>query len=129
MGKIITLSKGITIIGEIHSEDSVRLEGHFEGNGLIKGALYIAPGAFWEGNLIADLVIIHGVLEGDISAQRVIMLYGSIVRGTVFSPLVQMHTGTVFNGQLRMRSERKALTKETDNTASYPHKLRRIAGI
>ena len=130
MGKIITLSKGITILGEIHSENSVRLEGHFEGNGLIKGALYIAPGAFWEGSLIADLVIIHGVLKGDVSAQRVIMLYGSIVTGTVFSPLVQIHSGTIFNGLLRMRAERKALAGDAVNTASAaPTNLRRIAGI
>jgi len=128
MTKIITLAKGITMIGEIHADSSVRLEGHFEGNGLIKGALYIAPDAFWEGSLIAEVVIIQGVLEGDISAQRVIMLSGSRVTGTVFAPLVQIQASAIFNGLLRMRSERKALGDDTTNAAALPSNLQRMAG-
>ena len=127
MAKILTLGKGMTLMGEIHSENSVRIEGHFEGNGLIKGALYIIPGAFWEGSLIADLVIVQGVIEGDISAQRVIMLSGSIVTGTVFAPLVKIQSGAIFNGLLRMRSERKALFNDPASQAALPHNLRQIA--
>ncbi|MBI3776591.1 MAG: polymer-forming cytoskeletal protein [Gammaproteobacteria bacterium] len=125
MAKIITLAKGLTLIGEIHAESSVRLEGHFEGNGLIKGTLYIAPGAFWEGSLIAEVVMIQGVLQGDISAQRVVMLAGSQVTGTIFAPLVQIQFGAVFNGVLRMRSERKALV---DTATQLPANVRQIAG-
>jgi len=128
MAKIITLAKGLTLIGEMHAESSVRLEGHFEGDGLIKGALYIVPGAFWEGSLIAELVIIQGSLEGDISAQRVIMLSGARVTGTVFAPLVQIQSGAAFNGKLRMRSERKALVDEAATTAPPPNNLHQIAG-
>ncbi len=124
MTKIITLAKGITLAGELHAESNVRLEGHFAGDGLIKGTLYIVPGAFWEGSLIAEAVIIQGVLTGDISAQRVIMLSGSRVTGTVFSPQIQVQFGAVFNGLLRMRSERKALTDD----AALPNNLQQIAG-
>ena len=127
MAKITTLGKGMTLIGEMHSENSVRIEGHFEGNGLIKGALYIIPGAFWEGSLIAELVIVQGVLEGDISAQRVLMLSGSIVTGTVFAPLVKIQSGAIFNGLLRMRSERKALLNDPASQATLPNNLRQIA--
>lgn len=129
MAKIDTLAKGMTLIGEIHAENSVRLEGRFEGNGLIKGALYIAPGACWEGNLVAELAIIQGTIEGDVSAQQVIMLPGAKVTGTVFSSLVQIRSGAIFNGLMRMRAERKALTGNGDNTAALPARLRRIAGI
>jgi cytoskeletal protein CcmA (bactofilin family) len=128
MAKIITLAKGITLIGEMHAESSVRLEGHFEGNGLVKGALYIVPGAFWEGNLIAELAVIQGIVRGDISAQRVIMLSGARVTGTVFAPLVQIQSGAAFNGVLRMRSERKALVDAAANTAPLPSNLHQIAG-
>lgn len=124
MAKIITLAKGLTLIGELHAESNVRLEGHFEGNGLIKGTLYILPGAFWEGSLIAELAVIQGVLQGDISAQRVLMLAGSQVTGTIFAPLVQMQFGAVFNGVLRMRSERKALV---GSVTQLPAKVRQIA--
>ncbi len=125
MAKIITLATGITLLGEIHSENSVRLEGHFEGNGLIKGTLYIVPGAFWEGSLVADRVMIQGVLQGDISAQRVIMLSGSQVTGTVFAPLVQIQFGAVFNGLLRMRAERNARIVAG---TPLPVKVRQIVG-
>ena len=128
MTKISTLAKGITLIGEIHSETSMRIEGHFEGNGLIKGALYIVPGAFWEGSLIAELVIIQGIFEGDISAQRVILLSGSRVTGTVFSPLVKIQSGAIFNGLLRMRAERKALFNDVTTKATLSHNLQQIAG-
>lgn len=126
MTKIITLAKGITIAGDIHSETSVRLEGHVEGNGLVKGTLYIAPGAFWEGNLMADLTIIQGIVQGDISARQIMMLPGSSVTGTVFSPLVQIRSGAIFNGLLRMRAQRK-LTSDGSNVAQYPGNRRRVA--
>lgn len=126
MDKIITLAKGITIAGDINSENSLRLEGHVEGNGLVKGTLYIAPGAFWEGNLMSDLAIIQGIVQGDISAQQVMMLPGSSVTGTVFSPRVQIRSGAVFNGLLRMRAQRK-LTRDGGNVALYPGNRRRVA--
>ena len=128
MAKILTLAKGIALSGEIHAESSVRFEGHFEGNGLIKGTLYIVPGAFWEGSLIAEQVIIQGVFAGNISAQRVIMFPGARVSGTVLSPLVQIKFGAVFTGLLRMRSERKALVDHLVNTAVPPSNLQQIAG-
>ncbi len=129
MAKIIDVPLDFTFLGEIRAEGSVRLRGRFEGNGLIKGAVYIAKGAHWDGNLICDLAIIRGEFHGDLAADRVFFVRGANCTGSVVSPKVQIQKGAMFSGALRMRSKASNVTPLPANTAkSLPRKLRQVAG-
>ena len=107
MAKIMTLQKDVSMIGELQSESSVRLEGRFEGNGIVKNALYVAKGARWDGNVIAELLIVKGEVHGDVAANRVILLEGSRATGSIVSTNIQIQRGAVYTGALRMRKVRK----------------------
>lgn len=127
MTKIMTLASNCTLIGELQAEGSIRLEGRFEGNGSINGAIYIASGATWEGNLIANLVIICGTFHGDVAAERIILLHGARATGSLVSRKIHMQQGATFSGALRMRNT----TGESAVSATIhelPHNLRQIAG-
>lgn len=127
MTKIMTLAESCTLLGELQAEGSIRLEGQFEGNGSIKGALYIASGACWEGNLIAELVIIRGTLRGDVAAERIILLEGARVTGSLVSKKIHMQLGATFSGAMRMRNtSAEAATSATVH--QLPHNLRQSAG-
>lgn len=127
MTKIMTLAKEAVLFGELHAEGSVRLEGHFEGNGSIKGAVYIASGGCWEGNLIAELLIIRGTLRGDAAAARIILLEGARVTGSLASTKIHIQLGATFSGALRMR---KTMLESTSSATVHhlPHNLRQLAG-
>jgi cytoskeletal protein CcmA (bactofilin family) len=103
MAKIIEVPLEFTFLGEIRAEGSVRLRGRFEGNGLIKGSVYIASGAYWEGNLICDIAIVRGEFHGDLAAERIFLVRGASCTGSIVSNHVQIQTGAFFTGAMRMR--------------------------
>jgi len=129
MAKIIDVPMDFTFLGEIRAEGNVRLRGRFEGNGLIKGTVYIAKGAHWDGNLICDIAIIRGEFSGDLAADRVFFVHGSSGQGSVVSSKVQIQKGARFDGALRMRSKASNVTPLPTSTAkALPRKLRKVAG-
>ncbi len=129
MAKIIDIPLEFTFLGEIRAEGSVRLKGRFEGNGLIKGAVYIADGAHWDGNLICDLAIIRGEFHGDLAADRVFFVRGATGTGSVVSSRIQIQKGAYFDGALRMRSKPSNVTQlPTGTTKAIPRTLRQVAG-
>ena len=127
MTKIMTLAKHSAILGELQAEGSIRLEGRFEGNGSIKGAIYIAAGASWEGNLIAELVIVRGILHGDVAAERIILLEGAVATGSLVSSKIHIQLGATFSGAMRMRKTPRESTG-TATVHQLPSNLRQIAG-
>lgn len=129
MAKIIDVPLDFTFLGEIRAEGSVRLRGRFEGNGLIEGAMFIANGAQWDGNLICDLAIIRGEFHGDLAADRVFFVRGAKGSGSVVSSKIQIQKGAYFDGALRMRNKASNVTPLQTNTAKVPpRKLRQVAG-
>lgn len=127
MTKIMTLTQDVVLLGELQATGSVRLEGRFEGNGSIKGAIYIASGACWEGNLIAELVIVRGTFHGDVAAERIILLQGAVVTGSLVSMKIHIQLGATCTGTMRMRK----ISPEATGSATIhqlPHNLRQIAG-
>lgn len=127
MTKIMTLTKNSVLLGELQFEGSVRLEGRFEGNGSIKGAIYIAADAHWDGNLIADLVIVSGTVHGDTAAERIILLEGARVIGSLVSAKIHIQHGALFSGAMRMRKAAMEAARAT-NVHQMPNNLRQIAG-
>lgn len=129
MAKIIDVPLDFTFLGEIRAEGSVRLRGGFEGNGLIKGAVYIAKGARWEGNLICDLAIVRGEFHGDLAAERVFFIRGSKSSGSVVSSKVQVQKGAYYSGAMRMRSKASNVTPlPAPATKTISRTLRQVAG-
>jgi cytoskeletal protein CcmA (bactofilin family) len=130
MAKIIEVPLEFTFLGEIRAEGSVRLRGRFEGNGLIKGTVYVAKGASWEGNLICEMAIVRGEFHGDLAAERVFMVRGSECSGSIISPNVQIQKGAFFSGAMRMRKTPGAKTLVGPGEAPHalPRNLRQSAG-
>ena len=62
------LAAGLTIEGKIEGSGNFRVVGRFKGTVKVNGELTIEPGAFIEGEITAESVLVAGDVRGQIAA-------------------------------------------------------------
>jgi len=60
----------LTLIGDMVSEDNIRLRGRVEGNVLTSGAVVVEPGGAVLGDITAENLIVEGNVEGKVVIAR-----------------------------------------------------------
>ena len=71
------------------------------GDGYIEGAVVLAAGAYWKGNVTADYVQIAGKVEGNVAARSKIELTATaVVTGDLSAPVVAMAEGALYEGAI-----------------------------
>jgi cytoskeletal protein CcmA (bactofilin family) len=104
--KINTLfGAGTSIDGTIEFSNTVRLDGNFKGKILgNKGTVIIGNTAVVNAEIIVDVAIIMGEVNGTIKAKEKIEVYPpGRVAGDIEAPVVLIESGVVFNGNCSMK--------------------------
>ena len=93
---------GARIRGRIHGDGDLIVEGHVEGDVVLRGDLTIAESGSVESETIeAHAVTIAGTLEGDVAASGAVRLVsGARVRGNLRGTAVAIEDGARFSGKL-----------------------------
>lgn len=93
------LDQGSSFEGNLTFEGTVRIGGRFKGEIFTKDTLVVDPTAEIEAQIEADVVIISGMVKGNVVAKkRIIMHPPAILKGTVTTPSLQIDEGVVFEG-------------------------------
>jgi len=103
-------TKFSTVIGEDSVfEGVVRGSGHYSISGKVigecdtSGMLKVEKSGFWLGSILADVVIIAGMVEGNVNARSKIELLASgRVAGNLEAPAIAIDEGAEFDGQVKM---------------------------
>ena len=97
------LQKGCHLEGRLQFEGTARLDGSFKGEIFTPDILIIGDDAHVTGTIEADVVIISGQFEGDITAtHRVEIQAPAVVHGKIQTAVLQVAEGAVFEGKTRM---------------------------
>jgi cytoskeletal protein CcmA (bactofilin family) len=89
--------------GELNSRESVRIDGRVNGTAEIAGMIRLGPECNWQGSVTADVVVVEGRVEGDISARgKLDLVAGARVTGDISSPVIAMDVGAICEGQVHM---------------------------
>ena len=99
--------------GTYKGNESICIEGEFQGT--IEGTnnVYIHEGAKVRADIKASFVMVHGVVEGDISAEEEINIGATgRVNGDVRTKSLTVVTGGCLNGQCRMAEKAGALEED-----------------
>ena len=97
------LGKGARFEGRLVFEGTVRIDGHFKGDIFSRDTLIIGPDAVVQAQVDADTVIVAGRLEGQVRAvNRIEIKASGYVRGNVFSPVLKIDEGGMFDGRTQM---------------------------
>ncbi|MGB4120596.1 MAG: polymer-forming cytoskeletal protein [Burkholderiaceae bacterium] len=99
------IAVGTTIGGGITFEDGLRVDGQVIGDVIGRdgkpSVLVVSENASIDGAVVADHVIINGVVNGPVLAKHVIELQPKArVEGNVTYKSIELHLGALVNGQL-----------------------------
>lgn len=97
------LGNGVTWKGQLGGSGGVRIEGTFEGDIALRGLLVIGEtGRVTCEHLRAQVVIVAGLVRGDISAQKIEIRSTGRVWGNVETAAFSTEEGAFLRGQIRM---------------------------
>ena len=109
-GKTPKMEKGITLIasntrvvGDLHFEDQLYINGHVEGNLFADGeaTLVVSEDGSVAGEVRVPNVVVNGQITGDVHGKtRVELAPKARVKGNVFYKLIEMQLGASVDGQL-----------------------------
>jgi cytoskeletal protein CcmA (bactofilin family) len=97
------LDKGAQFEGKLTFEGTVRIGGKFKGEIFTNDVLVISEGAEVNAQIDAAVVIVSGVVVGNIFArERVVAHPPAVIKGTVTTPSLRIDEGVVFEGSTSM---------------------------
>jgi cytoskeletal protein CcmA (bactofilin family) len=100
------LGNGVVWNGQIAGSGGVRIEGVFEGEIALRGVLVVGEtGRITCTNLRAHLVVVAGVVNGDITAEKVEIRRTGKVLGNVSAVSFSTEEGAFLRGQIRMEEQ------------------------
>ncbi len=99
------LGPGLYCHGTLTGAGGVRIEGGFDGQINIKGALYIAEGAKVTAEVQAGMVTVGGSLKGNVTAGKVEILATGRIWGDIVTTAFATEEGAFLRGQVTMRDE------------------------
>jgi cytoskeletal protein CcmA (bactofilin family) len=94
------ISAGITIIGKITGNGTVKISGRIEGE-VHASAILVNDGAQVEGDIVAEEVTIGGQVKGTIRANRVKLNSNAVVEGDIFHQSLSIAENARFEGSSR----------------------------
>jgi cytoskeletal protein CcmA (bactofilin family) len=102
-GLVASLHKGCRVTGQLTFQGPARIDGSVEGEIQCHGKLTIGEGAEVRANIASALVVIHGRVEGDVTATEMIELVAPArLYGNIATPRLIIAEGVVFDGDCSM---------------------------
>jgi cytoskeletal protein CcmA (bactofilin family) len=89
--------------GKLAFQGQVRIDGQFAGEIETKDIVVIGKGAKVEAKLQVGSLVLHGVLRGDVKADKSIELHPPArLYGNIETPSLVVHAGVTFDGNCKM---------------------------
>jgi len=116
------LDAGSHIQGDLHFEDTFRMDGRITGRVISKGDLIVGEPGVVNGDIEVARVVISGRVTGTIRAvQRIEIAADARVSATVITPVLVVEKGAYFDGKSNMdRAELPRVTTRRFSDESAP---------
>jgi cytoskeletal protein CcmA (bactofilin family) len=97
------MDQGTEFLGELRFRDTFRVDGHVKGKIVSDNTLIVGESGVVEAEIDCGVVSIRGTVTGRIQGrQKVELLSGAKVQGTLVSPKLVIEDGAVFQGDCDM---------------------------
>ena len=114
------LDAGSHLRGELHFDDTFRIDGRLTGKVDSDGDLYVGQGGEVHGEVRVGRLFVTGKVDAKIQAQRVEVAAGGQLRGEVSTPCLVIDEGAIFEGQARMVERERPAAAASGTPASAP---------
>jgi cytoskeletal protein CcmA (bactofilin family) len=124
--KMTTISKTVTIKGEIIGDEALTIEGKVEGKITLQNNVHVKDSGIVNADIISKSITIEGSVSGNITAsEKVEIMPEGVMIGDIKAPRVVLNDGALLKGQIEMevsddkiRSKRAAATSGTSDSYS-----------
>ena len=118
------LGNGVVWQGRLSGSGGVRIEGIFEGEVALRGVLVIGEtGRVTCDHLRAQMVVVAGMLRGDVTAEKVEIRSSGRVWGNVVTAAFATEEGAFLRGQIRMEEKVDVGLGAADSESPNPESL------
>ena len=104
------LSNDLRVIGEVHSDKDIRVDGCIRGNVRCQNKVVIGPDGHVEGNIESSVVDVMGKITGNIDVKELIILRStSFIEGDIHAACLQVEQGARLLGRCKMKAKTPAV--------------------
>lgn len=97
------ITKGTKMNGTVHSDDSLRIDGHVIGDINVRNKLITGPDSLVQGQVYADEIIIGGKVDGDLYGRNMITIRDTgHVSGQINTSQLVVDQGGILDGTSNM---------------------------
>ena len=113
------IGEGIELSGEINTEGNIHIDGSM--SGVIKAnEVVIGPNGNFEGEIIADILIINGTIKGKFAIKNLHVRSEGILQGRAKYEVLVVESGGRIQGELGISKQNKLLTKKNGKDKINP---------
>lgn len=120
------ISADVHIVGTLSAEGEMQIDGKVEGNVRAHRAVVGTSGII-HGEIIADEIVIRGVVNGPIRGRSVQLAAGASVSGDIVHGTIAMETGAAFEGNIRRSDNPLEEVKKLPSPAAAAKADRKLA--
>lgn len=118
------LDKGCSFEGKLTFDGVVQINGDFQGDILSDGTLVVGRDARVKANIVVDILIIDGYIEGSAEAKSRAEIHSSAqFIGEIATPRLVIDEGGILQGTSRMKPEEHTHTSTKGNKSSQDDEI------
>ena len=107
------LDAGSHMTGELHFEDTFRIDGKFTGNVVSNGDLIVGERGDVDGEIKVHRIFVSGTVRGTLrAAERVEIIAAGKVLADVYTPSLMIDDGAHFEGRCSMERQGEGASKK-----------------
>lgn len=98
--------------GDLSAEEDLLIQGRVEGSVTHTQRLTVGPQGTVKANIRAQLIVVEGTVDGDLSAEKSVVVKESAkIVGNIAAPSVSISEGASFSGNIDMGSKKEAAAR------------------
>ena len=106
---ISIIGPGMKVVGDCHTDGTIRVEGTVEGSVNAAKAVVIGKQGVVRGNVVTQDAVVSGRVEGSLAAESRLELQATChIEGEVRTRRMQLEEGAVLNGTVHMGDKARA---------------------
>ena len=107
--------------GDLSAEEDLLIQGRVEGTITHTQRLTVGPQGTVKANIRAQLIIVEGTVDGDLTADKSVFVKESAkVVGNIFAPTVSILEGASFSGRIDMDAKKSGQGAVKDSAQGRP---------
>lgn len=98
------IGEGCHIQGNIHAKNSIKVDGHIQGNLTIEGSVIMGEKSHVQGDITCADLIVLGRLDGNITARQLQLKHTAQIYGNIEAQILQVEPGAIYQGSVSMQA-------------------------